>query len=275
MNTPATNSWETPDGAIALAYANHAASLRGVVRHALVHRALIEHSGTPTRVLDVGGGNATQARLLARQGYKVTVLDPDPDMHDRARSELETETPEVRDRITLVVGAGENAVEHVGDDWPVVCCHGVLMYLDDPVALLAQLVAAAAPCGLVSVLTKNAAALALRPALEGRWADALDKLDTVTEVGNLGVDSRGHHLEWLQHQLDQLGAPVEKWYGVRVVTDHLRDTPADVQLDGVTGAGDHNRDLIVDLEWELGRRDPYRACGRLLHLVCRRSVDLP
>lgn len=265
------NSWETPDGAIALGYAAHLKSLRGVVRQALVHRALIRHLTQPTRVLDIGGGTATQARLLARAGHHVTVVDPDPEMHAQARTEIAGEAPDVQARIELVHGRGEDAVNLVGDGWPAVCCHGVLMYLDDPAELLNQLVTATLPGGLISILTKNAAAIPLRPALEGRWADALALLDADREIGNLGTTSRGHHLNDLAAQLADLGAPVESWRGVRVATDHLRDTPADEQIDDVTGPGDRNRDLVVNLEWELGGRDPYRAVARLLHLICRRD----
>lgn len=119
--------------------------------------------------------------------------------------------------------------------------------------------------------SKRAAAITLRPALEGRWADALTKIDADTEIGNLGATSRGHHLGALEVQLAQLGAPVESWRGVRIATDHLRDTPADEQIDDVTGPGDSNRNLAVEVEWQLGGRDPYRHVARLLHLICRRD----
>jgi S-adenosylmethionine-dependent methyltransferase len=263
-----TNSWETPDGALALAYSQHSDTLRGLVRHALVHRALVHHVPEPGRVLDVGGGTAIQARMLARLGHHVTVLDPDPDMVERATNELAHEPSEVRDRVTLIEGRGEQAIELAGGDWPLVCCHGVLMYLEDPDPLLDQLVRATAPGGLISILTKNAAAIPLRPALEGRWGDALALLDTDTETGGLGVTSRGHHLADLANQLADLGAPLQQWYGVRVATDHLRNTSADT---GDTPTP--NRDLAIELEWALGRRDPYRACGRLLHLLCRREPE--
>jgi S-adenosylmethionine-dependent methyltransferase len=255
------NSWETSEGALALAYAGHSDGLRGAVRHALVHRAIVAAVPEPTRVLDIGGGTAIQARMLARRGYEVTVIDPDPRMHEQATAALADEPDDVRHRVRLVSGSGEQAVDLVGDSWDVVCCHGVLMYLDDPLTLLAELVRATAGGGTISVLTKNAAALPLRPALEGRWADALALLDANTETGNLGIASRGHDRHELSSQLEALGASVTDWYGVRVATDHLRDTPAAP-----------NQDLAIDLEWELGRRDPYRACGRLLHLVARRNT---
>lgn len=50
--------------------------------------------------------------------------------------------------------------------------------------------ASAAPGGLLSLVFKNADALAMRPALEGRWADALAAFDAAEDVGGLGVPTR-------------------------------------------------------------------------------------
>jgi hypothetical protein len=77
----------------------------------------------------------------------------------------------------------------------------------------------------VSVLTKNAAALAARPALEGRYRDALDALAADRDLGRLGAVTRGDTVKGLSEMLDGVGISVERWYGVRVFTDHLGDRP--------------------------------------------------
>ncbi len=56
------------------------------------------------------------------------------------------------------------------------------------------------------------------------------------------------------------GIELVQWYGVRVFTDHLDDRSPGPNLPG-----------IPELEWEAGRRDPYRSVARLLHLVGRKS----
>lgn len=261
--TGSFDSWVS-GGALAADYTAHALTLRGVVRHALVHRALTRHVPAPSRVLDVGGGSGTQARMLAGAGHHVTILEPDPAMLDTATAQLAAEPEQIRERITLVRGRGEDAADLVGGDFDLVCCHGVLMYLSDPGPLLRQMVAAAAPGGVLSVLTKNADAIPLRPALSGRWAEATALLDTDTETGNLGVTSRGHRLDQLALSMAAHGAPLTGWYGVRVATDHLGDTPA---------APDHPD--AIELEWRLGQRDPYRSCARLLHLICTKTPTRP
>ena len=77
----------------------------------------------------------------------------------------------------LVEGTGERARETLGgESFDAVLCHGVLMYLEDPRPMIHALSALLRPGGVVSVLAKNAAALAMRPALEGRYQDALFSL---------------------------------------------------------------------------------------------------
>ncbi|NJC74092.1 methyltransferase [Planosporangium thailandense] len=255
-------SW-TPTGEdLATAYARHADSLRGALRHALVTRALLNHlPAEPQRIVDIGGGAGHQAIALARAGHIVTVIDPDAAMLQRAADALNAEDDTVAARVTLRQGYGEHARDILGGE-PVdaACCHGVLMYLDDPAPLLATLVDTVRPDGLISVLTKNRAALAMRPGLEGRWADALAVIDQTTETGNLGLPSRADDLDSTQHALAAAGATTEAWYGVRVFTDHLGDTPVGADFD-----------QILTAEWAAGTRDPYRGVARLFHLIARRS----
>jgi len=153
-------------------------------------------------------------------------------------------------------GRGEDAPGLVGAEVDAVLCHGVVMYLDDPTALIAALATLARPGGLVSILAKNADALALRPALQGRWRDSLAAFDADRDEGGLGVVTRADTVAGLTQQLHAVGVDVVAWYGVRAFTDHLT---------GVRPGDDLND--IVAVEWEAGRRDPYRRLARLFHVV--------
>ena len=78
--------------------------------------------------------------------------------------------------------------------------------------------------------------------------------------GRLGVVTRGDTVEGLSAAFAEAGLTVEQWYGVRTFSDHLGDSmPGD--------------DLpeILELEWEAGKREPYRSVARLIHVVGRKK----
>src|SRR6201999_2702946 len=102
--------------------------------------------------------------------------------------------------VTLIASDGERASEAVrGRRFDAVLCHGVLGYLDDPEPMVDQLCRCVAPGGIVSIMTGNAKAGAVRPALERRWEDALASFDARTEIGVLGVQGRAD-------TVDEIGA---------------------------------------------------------------------
>jgi S-adenosylmethionine-dependent methyltransferase len=100
----------------------------------------------------------------------------------------------------------------------------------------------------------------MRPALEGRYQDALSSLKVERDRGRLGVITRGDTVEDLYGAFREVGVEGLQWYGVRVFTDHLGDRMPSEDLPEV-----------LDLEWEAGRRDPYRSVARLIHLVGRKK----
>lgn len=236
--------------------------LRQVLRHELVDLGLAEHlPGAPARIADVGGGAGQQAIPLSRRGYEVTIIDPSPKMLAEARKRLAREEAGVRRRVRLVGGTGERAQETLGGEtFDAVLCHGVLMYLEDPRPMIHALSALLRPAGVVSVLAKNATALAMRPALEGRYHDALSSLKAERDRGRLGVITRGDTVEDLCGAFRGAGVEALQWYGVRVFTDHLGDRMPGEDLPEV-----------LELEWEAGRREPYRSVARLIHLVGRKK----
>ena len=67
--------------------------------------------------------------------------------------------------------------------------------------MVEQLCRCAATGGLVSIMAGNAKAMAVRPALERRWDDALASFDATEEIGVLGVPTRADTVEELSQQL--------------------------------------------------------------------------
>lgn len=252
---------EDPFATLAERYNASGVILRQIVRHTLVDRQLREHlPPPPARIVDVGGGAGQQTIPLARDGYEVTILDPSPKMLAEAGRRLDTEENEVRDRVKLVEGFGERTDEVLGGDTlDAALCHGVLMYLDGPRPMIGALANLVRPGGVVSILAKNASALAVRPALERRYRDALKALRTDRDPGRMGVVTRGDTVEDLRRAFEDNGLEAPTWYGIRVFVDHLGDALPGEDLPE-----------ILELEWEAGRTEPYRSMARLIHLVASR-----
>lgn len=235
------------------------ASVKGRVRTYVLHRQLLEHlPSPPATVLDVGGGAGHQSFPLAEAGYAVTLLDSSPAMLAKARQRPGAE------RVEFLESDGEHAGEALGGRrFDAVLCHGVLGYLERPEPVLDQLCRLAAPGGVVSIMAGNAHAMAVRPALEQRWDDALAAFDARSEIGVLGVPTRADTVEELSGLIRARGVEPVCWYGVWLFVDWLGFGGAEV------AAADAER--IAAVEFEAGRRDPYRGLSRVFHLVGRKA----
>ena len=86
------------------------ATVKGRVRTYVLHRHLTDHlPPPPAAVLDVGGGAGHQSFPLARLGYEIVLLDSSYAMLAAAEQRLAGEPPDVRPRVRLVPGRGEDA----------------------------------------------------------------------------------------------------------------------------------------------------------------------
>ncbi len=232
--------------------------------------------GQRLRVLDVGMGRGTQALRLARAGHAVTGVERDPKRIAVAREALAAQPEGVRGRVRVVEGDGrDTGVHFLPGSFDLVLCHGVLMHVEEPDALLAGLARMLAPGGLLSLLVRNGDAPALRPALTGDWAGTLAAFGAPAHAPRVPVPSEcpeagespsrpgpdvwADRLGALTSTLAGIGAPLHTWYGVRVFTDLAADgvplprTPQDM----VT---------LLAAEDRASRTDPYRRVATLLHL---------
>ena len=244
------------------------ATVKGYVRTYVMHQHLLEHLPPPPGpVLDVGGGAGHQSFPLAQAGYDVTLLDSSPAMLDKARQRLRRLPADAQRRVTLLQADGEHADEAVdGRRFAAVLCHGVLGYLEHPEPLVDQLCRCAAGGGIVSIMTGNAKATAVQPALERRWGDALAAFDARIGIGVLGVRGRADTVEEVSELLRSRGVEPMCWYGVWLFVDWLEFSgvqldPSDAEQVAATAA----------VELEASRRDPYRQLSRVFHLVGRKD----
>ncbi|MEO5743664.1 MAG: methyltransferase domain-containing protein [Terracoccus sp.] len=247
-------------------------NLRNVVRQEMVTRQLARHlPAAPARVLDVGAGQGTQALRLAAAGHKVTAVEPDHDMRAVFTANAARLGPTERARVSLLAFDLARLSSHAATH-DVVLCHGVLMYLPESGAAVAELARRVAPGGLLSIVARNEDAMAWRPALHRDWAAALAMLDEVAQArsegraavyhNEIGVDARADTLASLTDDCEAAGLDVTAWYGIRVATD-------DAALDEPLPDAAHLATLL-DVEERLGSTDPYRALGTLVHVVASR-----
>ncbi|WP_340562078.1 class I SAM-dependent methyltransferase [Streptomyces sp. GSL17-111] len=250
------------------------ASLRDLVERVLVSRRLDAELaarfpvGRRLRVLDVGAGEGVQTLRLARLGHEVTGLDLDPRMLRSARDALECEPPGVRRRVRLLAGDARatGALFRPGT-FDAVLGHGVLMYVEEPGPLLAGLARVLAPGGLLSLLVRNADALAVGPGLAGDWAEALTAFDDPHYTDRAGVAARADRLGALTATLAGTGVPLRTWYGVGVFTGHRAEpTPTAYQP-----PSEAELEPLLAAEERAGSTDPYRAVAPLLHLCATRD----
>ncbi len=238
--------------------------LRDVVRQELVHRQLLGHLPhpdgiNPVRVLDIGCGQGTQLLRLAGMGYQVVGLDPSEELLAIAAKAQAAADQDVQAPVQLCRGFIDDW-PRIGGDFDATCCHGVVMYLPSLDEAINQLVRATRPGGLISVLSRNRANLAMRAAMSGDWQGALDAFDARFYTNRLGVkEARADDPDEVIEALSAAGADTVAWYGVRLLTDHWPDMepPAEIEL-------------ILQAEEEAGRRDPYRRLAATTHVIARR-----
>lgn len=247
---------------LAAPFVAHYDTLRGALRYALVSEQLDDHlpAAETLEVVDVGGGAGHQAIRLARLGHRVTLVDPSPEMLRRARVAIETEPLDVRGRLHLVEATATEAPHSLGGEvFDVVLCHAVLPYVENPAEVVAALGDLAVVSGVLSLVFKNAEALAMRPALEGRWSDAARAFDATADVGGLGTTTRAHTRGDVDRWCEAGGWVPRSWFGIWVMSDHLHDAPL------------ASLSEVLPIEARAARTDPYRAVSRLVHALYERT----
>lgn len=247
---------------VGAAYAAHSDSARGRLRHDLVERRLLaELPPAPARILDVGCGNGEMTLRLAAAGHEVTGADPSARMLTAAADRLAAR-PELADRVRLV-DAGLGSLPFDGELFDAVCCHGVLMYLDDPGEAVARLAGLVAPGGLLSILAKNRRAIGAREALVGdsETARRLIVSGADRSVGNLGRETRGDDPDALDRLAAEHGLSPLPWQGVRIFHGHLDDAWAPEPAAYAAA---------LELEWAASSQSPYRDMGHLVHTLAGR-----
>lgn len=246
----------------------------GRLRYDLVARLLDRHlppAGSSATgmdvVLDVGGGDGADSVRLAAPGRTVVVADPSTAMLARARARAaQRDDADVRLVATDVAGLAHHpqlrAVAPQGAD--VVLCHHVLQYCDDVDTSLTQVVAAARPGAVLSVMASNPVVQVLTAAVRDLDpAAALRLLDApTTRTPTFDCDVRRITWQQVMAALERAGCTVQARYGVLCVNHLVVD---DERKHDPGFAAD-----LARLELQLAGRDPYRDVAAMWLVVARR-----
>ena len=240
-------------------------TVRDAVRQELVTRQISSHLPEREhvlRVLDVGCRQGTQTIALARLGHEVVGIDLSQVLLQTAHRVAAGEPSRVRQHIRFEVGDILNLGDRHEEAYNLACCHGVAMYLSSLPDAIRPLITTVRRGGLISLLTRNRAGLAMRAGMSGSWTESFKAFDARTYDNRLGIRSvRADAPEEVQAAFIEAGATPIAWYGVRLFTDHWGQQPP----------GDDFPDILA-AEEEAGRRDPFRAVAALTHTIARVNV---
>jgi S-adenosylmethionine-dependent methyltransferase len=221
--------------------------------------------GRPLRVVDLGGGTGGLAVPIAALGHHVTVVDPSPD----ALAALNRRAADagVAERVVAVQGdAGTLLDVHPAAAADLVCCHGVLEFVDDPLASLQSMAAVLAEGGHLSLLVAQRLAVVLAKALAGHFDQARRAL--TSDDGRWGATDplpRRFDAETVGLLLRQAGLEVEDAHGVRIFSDLVPAAFTD---------SDADRSALLELEQAAARHPDFAFLGQLganLHVLARRG----
>ncbi len=232
------------------------------VRSAAVWAALdpVVGTGSPLRVLDVGGGSGMFAVPLARLGHDVTVVDPSADALATLRRRADTAG--VGERVRGLQGDGDllHEVLPPTDDggFDLALCHWVLEVVVDPAVTLSEIARAVRSGGRVSLAATNRAGAVLARAVSGHPVEALALHQDRDPAAHRARPGRRFTPADLLALIEGAGLQPGTWRGVSVVAD---------LLDANSGAA---TDAVRALELALAETSPYRDVATGLHVLAAR-----
>jgi 2-polyprenyl-3-methyl-5-hydroxy-6-metoxy-1,4-benzoquinol methylase len=189
-------------------------TVRGYVRQEVTRIELEPYLGdTPLRIADIGGGDGRDSEWLSSQGHDVTLVDESAAMLHEARQR--------KAHIKVLHGTSTQLLKREGaGSFDMVLSHGVFMYiLDHPEQHIQDLVKLAKPTGIISLLTKGYGGSVERLTRKGD-ENGLKQLEKTHQISNnLSERVWAFSEQELDAMLQQAGAQVLQWTGVRVETD--------------------------------------------------------
>ena len=242
-------------------------SMKAEIRYRLSHRYLLEHvsSKADMRVLDAGGGNGRDSLELARLYYRVDLVDLSSamlkDFHQTAE-EAGPHTAVSTHNIDLL----DISKHFPADSFDIVLCHNVIQYSGDHwQSILESIIQPLTINGILSIIVRNQFSEPYKVNLEDYDTEELPDIlhKTAGMSGVFDSDLLFFNAPFLIKWLNEHGFDVEAVYGLQCLNQH----PAYLQP-----ADDSQTTLKLEtLEYEMGKRDPYRNTAHYIQLIARKT----
>lgn len=214
-----------------------------------------EPTSTPLRILDAGGGLGQMSIWLARQGHRVTLVEPSEEMLQRAETDIRRAGLE--DSIYLVRASVQDFAANGCGPFDLITFHAVMEWLAEPRKVLEQLLECLRPGGWLSLMFFNYHSSVMRHLIGGdleavkRNAIAGNRHAGITPISPLKPEA-------VRTWLDELELVVETWSGIRCFYDYMHPTirkKADLEE-------------VLPLERTYSQQEPFRSMARYQHMLC-------
>lgn len=230
-------------------------TLKGEIRLEVLkrelHDSLLKGLAPGARILDLGGGAGQTALMLAQAGHAVDLVDVSQVMLAKAMDLFDAQ------------GLGSQLRTFNGTlqqwslsplDYPLVLCHAVLEWLENPRQSLLDLMGAMKPSSRLSLMFFNQYGLEMHHLLLGNldhYARGLPAKKT-----NTTMPLRAYKPDQVESWIAEAGWKVRRKIGVRVLHDYLRDR---------SNALAQKECSLLEMELRLCDHPLYWQFGRYVH----------
>lgn len=234
---------------------------KGLIRRKILERDLreeiLDHIDRPLNIIDIGGGLGQMASWLSQQGHSVTLAEPSEEMIERAKALAHDH--HCTD-VSFVQCKLQNLPSHFYGRFDLVICHAVLEWLADPQAAIPPLKDLMKLNGKLSLMFYNKHSTMMRSLVVGDFnrlhnndfcGDGIKRLAPVSPLDPELV------AKWLSDQ----NMEISRWSGVRTFYDYMLPN-ARLRADLTE---------VLDTEFELSQKQPWRSMGRYQHIICEHS----
>jgi S-adenosylmethionine-dependent methyltransferase len=220
-------------------------------------------SGKDLLILDAGGGNGLETIALAKQGFKLVLLDYSDEMLAEAKNNAQTE--DISNEIKFIKGDVSSIPQlFKKESFDIVLCHRVLQYVENKDLVLNSLNFAIKPKGLLSIICINQYSEPYRLALqENNLSDAYKALDTNVIMSKVfDTPMKAYSSKEFIVPLQNIGYKIIGEYGIRCINDYIsnNEMKSDPKI----------FEEIEKLEYAMSDKYPYYLIARSFHLIAEK-----